>query len=70
MSLSKVKEEIMALMALVEQKKMDVAQVKVDAIVEMIHTGLDFAESDEDLVLWGKFLKIVEALQVKIKEHA
>lgn len=69
MSLSKVKEEIMALMVLVDQKKMDVAQNKIDEVIESIHTGLDFAETDDDIVLWGKFLKIVESLQAKVNAN-
>ncbi|MDR2222347.1 MAG: hypothetical protein LBE34_06360 [Flavobacteriaceae bacterium] len=69
MSLAKVQEEIIGLMALIAQKKTEEAEVKIEQVIEVIHEGLDLCTNDEELVHWGKFLKIVEALQDKLKDN-
>ncbi|MDR0229980.1 MAG: hypothetical protein LBI72_13115 [Flavobacteriaceae bacterium] len=68
MSLAKVQEEIMTLMALIAQKRRDEAEIKIEQVFEIIHEGLDFSTNDEELVYWGKYLKIVEGLQHKLQE--
>lgn len=69
MSISKVKAEIIALMAMVQHNKMIEAQEKVVSVLESINEGLDLATSDEDIVMWSKFKKIVEDLNEKISAH-
>lgn len=50
MSLAKVQEEIIGLMALIAQKKREEAEVKIEQVIEVIHEGLDLCTNDEELV--------------------
>ncbi len=66
MNLEVVKKEIMQLMVLVAQNKKEEAENSIEKLLEKINEGLDFAKSDEELINWSKFAKIVEELKQKI----
>lgn len=66
MNLEVVKKEIMQLMVLVAQNKKEEAENSIEMLLEKINEGLDFAKSDEELINWSKFAKIVEELKQKI----
>ncbi|MCC9041986.1 hypothetical protein LNQ81_04625 [Myroides sp. M-43] len=67
MKIEEVQQMIMQLMVLVAQNKKSEALNAIDKIEESINEGLDFAQTDKEVVHWSKFAKIVEELKQKIK---
>ncbi|WP_025125217.1 hypothetical protein [Myroides odoratimimus] len=66
MKIEEVQQQIMQLMVLIAQNKKEEASVAVEKIEESINDGLDYAQTDDEVVRWGKFLKIIEELKLKI----
>ncbi|EKB02839.1 hypothetical protein HMPREF9711_02916 [Myroides odoratimimus CCUG 3837] len=66
MKIEEVQQQIMQLMVLIAQNKKEEASVAVEKIEESINEGLDYAQTDDEVVRWGKFLKIIEELKQKI----
>ncbi|WP_121964289.1 hypothetical protein [Myroides sp. N17-2] len=66
MKIEEVQQQIMQLMVLIAQNKKSEASKAIENIEEAINEGLDFAQTDEEVVHWGKFLKIIEELKLKI----
>ncbi|MEC4051563.1 hypothetical protein VSP10_02055 [Myroides odoratimimus] len=66
MKIEEVQQQIMQLMVLIAQNKKEEASVAVEKIEESINDGLDYAQTDDEVVRWGKFLKIIEELKQKI----
>ena len=66
MKIEEVQQQIMQLMVLIAQNKKSEASKAIENIEEAINEGLDFAQTDEEVVHWGKFLKIIEQLKLKI----
>lgn len=66
MNLEVIKNEIMQLMVLIAQNKKEEAKEGIEVVLEKINEGMDFAKSDEELVYWSKFAKIVEGLKQKV----
>lgn len=64
--LEELQREIMQLIIIIADKKNSEAVAKIENIRLELHDALDFAESDEELVRIGKFLKIVEELEGKL----
>ncbi len=64
--MEKLEQEVMQLLVLVAQKKSDEAIEKITILREDIYEQLDFAQADEEIVRYGKFLKILEDLENKI----
>ncbi|MDR0195110.1 MAG: hypothetical protein LBI73_08285 [Myroides sp.] len=66
MKIEEVQQQIMQLMVLIAQNKKSEVSTAIEKIEESINDGLDFAKTDEEVVHWGKFLKIVEELKLKL----
>ncbi|MGL4582536.1 MAG: hypothetical protein ACRCVU_06090 [Flavobacterium sp.] len=66
MKIEEVQQQIMQLMVLIAQNKKSEASKAIENIEEAINEGLDFAQTDEEVVHWGKFLKIIEELKLKV----
>ncbi|AJA68150.1 hypothetical protein HX045_10410 [Myroides odoratimimus] len=66
MKIEEVQQQIMQLMVLIAQNKKEEASVAIEKIEESINDGLDYAQTDDEVVRWGKFLKIIEELKQKI----
>lgn len=64
--MEKLEQEVMQLLVLVAQKKSDEAIEKITILREDIYEQLDFAQADEEIVRYSKFLKILEDLENKI----
>lgn len=66
MKIEEVQQQIMQLMVLIAQNKKSEASQAIENIEEVINEGLDFAQTDDEVVHWGKFLKIIEELKQKV----
>lgn len=66
MKIEEVQQQIMQSMVLIAQNKKSEASAAIEKIEEEINEGLDFAKTDEEVVHWGKFLRIVEELKQKL----
>lgn len=66
MKIEEVQQQIMQLMVLIAQNKKSEASKAIVNIEEAINDGLDFAQTDDEVVHWGKFLKIIEELKLKV----
>lgn len=66
MKIEEVQQQIMQLMVLIAQNKKSEASQAIENIEEVINEGLDFAQTDDEVVHWGKFLKIIEELKLKV----
>ena len=64
--MERLEQEVMQLLVWVAQKKTAEAKEKITLLREEIYEQLDFAQADEEIVRYGKFLKILEDLEKKI----
>lgn len=67
MKIEEIQQQIMQLMVLIAKNKKSEASSELEHIEERINEGLDFATTDEEVVHWGKFLKIIKELKQKIE---
>ncbi|WP_430614347.1 hypothetical protein [Flavobacterium sp. JP2137] len=65
-ALENTQREIMQLMVSIAQNDRANSERQLEEIKTMILDGLDHTADDEELVKWGKFLKIVEELETKL----
>jgi len=67
-ALENTKGDIMQLMVSVAQADRLKAEVQIQEIRELIFEEMDITTDDEELVQWGKYLKIVAELEAKLNE--
>lgn len=66
MEIVDIQKEIIQLITLFKQNKKEGLIERVNIVSEELNEKLDFAQSDEEIVLLGKCLKIVEDLKKQL----
>lgn len=66
MEIVDIQKEIIQLITLFKQNKKEGLIERVNIVLEKLNEKLDFAQSDEEIVLLGKCLKIVEDLKKQL----
>ncbi|WP_010252428.1 hypothetical protein [Myroides injenensis] len=66
MEIVDIQKEIMQLITLFKQNNKDGLIDRVNVVSEELNEKLDFAQSDDEIVLLGKCLKIVEDLKKQL----
>lgn len=66
MNEEQLQRQIMAIMAQIAKGESQQALMKIETLKEIIYQILDTTTQDKELVVYGKYLKIIEELQSKL----